>query len=223
MSVADVAARIQHTNVRPETTRRQIEQLVTESLEHRFQGVMVNPIWAPLAARLLEGSGMRVCTAFDFPMGGSTTEVVAQAVAQARRQGADEVDVMTKPGWLRSGMHSEYQRHLAEVVAAADGAPVKAMLEAGLLEDEELRTAVELCAEAGVSFLKNSSGYGGGDATPELVRRLVELAAGRMGVKASGGIRTRESAEALLEAGADLLGSSSGVAIVSGGRGEAGY
>jgi deoxyribose-phosphate aldolase len=104
-------------------------------------------------------------------------------------------------------------------VSAAEGAPVKAMLEAGLLAPDELARAVELAAEAGVSHVKNSSGFGGGDATPELISELRRLAAGRVGVKASGGIRSREDAEALLAAGADLLGSSAGVRIVTGATG----
>jgi deoxyribose-phosphate aldolase len=118
-------------------------------------------------------------------------------------------------------MQQEYRNHLAAVMSAAEGAPVKAMLEAGLLTSDELARAVELAVDAGVSYVKNSSGFGGGDATPELVSELRRLAAGRVGVKASGGIRTREDAEALLAAGADLLGSSAGVRIVTGAAGPA--
>jgi deoxyribose-phosphate aldolase len=120
-------------------------------------------------------------------------------------------------------MHAEYRQHLRSVVQAADGAPVKAMLEAALLTPEELATAVELCAEAGVTFLKNSSGYWGGQATPDLITELVRLSRGRLRVKASGGIRTMDQAVALLEAGAELLGSSAGVAILSGGKGTSSY
>jgi len=214
--VTELAGRLQHTNVRPDATRADVERLLTESLEHGFHGAMVNPIWVPLAASALAGSGVRVCTALDFPMGGATTGSVAAQASEVRRLGADEVDVMTKVGWLRSGMEAEYREHLAAVVAAADGAPVKAMLEAAQLTPEELARAVELAIDAGVTYVKNSSGFGGGDATPELVRELVRLAAGRVRVKASGGIRTREQAEALVEAGAELLGSSAGVAIVGG-------
>lgn len=216
-----LAGRLQHTNVRPDATRADIERLLAECLEHGFHGAMVNPIWVPMAASALAGSSVRVCTALDFPMGGGTTGAVSAQAAEARRLGADEVDVMTKVGWLRSGMETQYREHLAAIVAAAEGAPVKAMLEAALLTPDELARAVELAAEAGVTYVKNSSGFGGGDATPELVRELVRLASGRVRVKASGGIRSREQAEALVAAGADLLGSSAGVAIVAGGRGEA--
>ena len=211
-----MAGRIQHTDVRPEATRADIERLLAECVEHGFQGAMVNPIWVRLAAPALEGTPVRLCTALDFPMAGATTSSVARAAAHARAEGAQEIDVMTKVGWLRSGMHAEYRQHLRSVVQAADGAPVKAMLEAALLTPEELAKAVDLCAEAGVTFLKNSSGYGGGQATPELITELVRLSRGRLRVKASGGIRTMGQAVALLEAGAELLGSSAGVAIVTG-------
>ena len=221
MTAETIAAHIQHTNVRPEASVADIEQLLAECLEHGFNGAMVNPIWLPLASATLKGSPIRVCTALDFPMGGATTTTVAEQAAQARRSGAQEIDVMTKVGWLKSGMEAEYREHLAAVVSAADGAPVKAMLEAGLLTPDELDRAVELSVEAGVSYMKNSSGFGGGDATPKLISELRRLAAGRVRVKASGGIRTKQDAEALLAAGADLLGSSAGVRIVTGAVGPA--
>jgi deoxyribose-phosphate aldolase len=215
----DLAPYLQHTNVRPEATRADIERLLSECLEHGFDGAMVNPIWVPLAAETLQGTGVRVCTALDFPMGGATTASVAREAAEARELGAEQIDVMTRPGWLRSGMLTEYRDHLAAVVRAAEGAPVKAMLEAALLDEAELARAVDLCAEAGIAFVKNSSGFGGGDATPELIATLWRLAGGRVRVKASGGIRTREAAERLIEAGADLLGSSASVRIVGGAPG----
>lgn len=219
MTAESIAAHIQHTNVRPEASRADLDRLLAECLEHGFNGAMVNPIWLPLAAATLKGSSVRVCTALDFPIGGATTATVAGAAAEALRSGAQEIDVMTKVGWLKAGLEGEYRDHLAAVVSAAEGAPVKAMLEAGLLTSDELARAVELAVEAGVSYVKNSSGFGGGDATPELVSELRRLAAGRLGVKASGGIRTWEDAEALLAAGADLLGSSAGVRIVTGAAG----
>jgi deoxyribose-phosphate aldolase len=212
----ELAARLQHTNVRPDATREDVERLLTECLEHGFDGAMVNPIWVSLAAETLAGSPVKVCTALDFPMGGGTTTTVAGAAAEARELGAAQIDVMTKVGWLRSGMEREYRGHLAAVVAAAGGAPVKAMLEAGQLTSRQLARAVDLCVDAGVAYVKNSSGFGGGDATPELVGELGRLAAGRVRVKASGGIRTPEAAVALIEAGAELLGSSASVAIVTG-------
>ncbi len=213
LSVSEVAARIQHTNVRPDATRADIERLVAECAEAGFGAVVVNPIWLPLAVKRVEGTPVRVCTALDCPTGGETTATVVRATAEARQAGAHEIDVMTKVGWLRSEMDVAYRQHLAAVVKAAEGIPVKAMLEAMLLTAHELALAVELCADAGVSYLKNSSGFDGGHANPKLIAQLVKLAAGRMKVKAAGGIRTLDQARDLLEAGADLLGSSASVTI----------
>jgi deoxyribose-phosphate aldolase len=216
----EIAGRIQHTNVRPDATREDIERLLAECLDHRFNGAMVNPVWVPLAQSTLRGSPVLVCTALDFPMGGGTTASVAAAAAEAIQLGAEQIDVMTKVGWLKSGMESEYASHLAAVVAAAEGRPVKAMLEVALLSEPEVRRAVELCSDVGVAYVKNSSGYGGGDATPEIVDKLVRASRGRVKVKASGGIRSREQALALLGAGADLLGASGSVGIVTGPGGD---
>lgn len=217
MTRAEIAARIQHTNVKPDATISDVERLLAECLQHRFDGAMVNPIWIPLARERLAGSGVKVCTALDFPIGGGTTQVVAAATAAAVEAGADQIDVMTKVGWLKSGMDVAYRDHLKAVVEAARGAPVKAMLEASLLNASELARAVDLCVEAGIFFVKNSSGYGGGDASVGIITRLVELAGGRVGVKASGGIRSYTAAVALADAGAALLGASASVAIVANG------
>ncbi len=223
MTPSDVAARIQHTNVRPQATQADIEQLLAECVTHGFDGAMVAPIWVPTAVDGLAGTGVKVCTAFDYPMGGDTTASVVNAVAAAIDAGADEVDVMTKIGWLKGGMHAEYRDHLAAIADAAGEAPVKAMLEVALLKSTEVATAVDLCVDAGIRYVKNSSGYGGGDASPEIIRRLADRAAGRTGVKASGGIKTLDAAIALLEAGAGLLGASGSVDIVTRGRGDGEY
>jgi deoxyribose-phosphate aldolase len=215
MTVAEVARRIQHTNVRPDATHADIERLLAECVAHGFHAAVVSPIWLARAVKTLDGTGVRVCTALDLPLGGETTATVVRAAAEARHAGAEEIDVMAKVGWLRSEMDIAYRMHLAAVVGAADGAPVKAVLETAMLKKGEVALAVELCADAGISYLKNSSGLNGGEATPEAVRDLVRLARGRMKVKASGGIRTLQSAEALFAAGADLIGTSSGVQVLS--------
>jgi deoxyribose-phosphate aldolase len=215
MTVAEVARRIQHTNVRPDATQADIERLLAECVAHSFHGAVVSPIWLARAVKTLDGTGVRVCTALDLPLGGETTATVVRAAAEARHAGAEEIDVMAKVGWLRSEMDIAYRMHLAAVVGAADGAPVKAVLETAMLRKGEVALAVELCADAGISYLKNASGLNGGNASPEAVRDLVRLARGRMKVKASGGIRTLQAAEALFAAGADLIGTSAGVQVLS--------
>lgn len=222
MTPAEIAARIQHTNVKPDATAADIERLCAECLEHEFDGAMVNPIWVPLATERLRGSRVKVCTALDFPMGGGTIDSVAAAAAESAVLGAAQIDVMTKPGWLKSAMDDRYRAHLTAVVSAA-GVPVKAMLEVAQLTDDELDRAVEHCVAAGIDYIKNSSGYGGGDATAAVVTRLKGLASGRVEVKASGGIRSLEAALSLLEAGATLLGASRSVEIVTGKTATGGY
>ena len=216
MRVADIAACIQHTNVRPDATRGDIDSLLDECVEHGFDGAMVAPIWVAYAAARLDGTTVKVCTAFDYPMGGSTTRSVAAQVGEAANSGAAQVDVMTKVGWLKSGMRAEYRDHLSAIVAAADGRVVKAMLEVALLEQDELATAVDLCVDAGIHYIKNSSGYGGGNATVDIVTELFRLAKGRVLVKASGGIKTFDDAVALIEVGSRMLGASASVGIVTG-------
>lgn len=215
MTVAEVARRIQHTNVRPEATQADIERLLAECVAHGFHATVVSPIWLPLAVKSLDGTAVRVCTALDLPLGGETTATVVRAAGEARHAGAEEIDVMAKIGWLRSEMDIAYRMHLAAVVGAADGAPVKAVLETAMLTKGEVALAVELCADAGITYLENASGWNDGEATPGIVSDLIKLARGRMKVKASGGIRALDGAQALLAAGADLLGTSAGVEILS--------
>ncbi len=223
MTPAEVASCIQHTNVKPDATRADIERLLQECVDLGFDGAMVNPIWVPTARTELTGTGVKVCTALDFPMGGGTTDSVAFAAAASVDAGADQIDVMTKVGWLKSGLDVEYRNHLTSIVEAAGGAPVKAMLEVAILGEDLLARAVELCIDAGISYVKNSSGYGGGSASVEVVSTLANLAGGRVKVKASGGIKTLATATALLEAGAELLGASASVGIVKRGSGEGTY
>lgn len=223
MTTVEVASHIQHTNVNPGATQADIERLLQECLEFGFDGAMVNPIWIPTAVSRLAGTGVKVCTALDFPMGGGTTESVASAAAAAVDAGAEQIDIMTKVGWLKSGLEFEYRDHLATVVESVPGYPVKAMLEVALLGRELLPRAVELCIDAGIAYLKNSSGYGGGSADVAVVESLTKLAGGRVAVKASGGIKTMDQAVALLAAGAELLGASASVGIVTSGSGQGSY
>jgi deoxyribose-phosphate aldolase len=204
-----VAARIQSTRLGPEVTREDVERLLEDCVQRGFHAAVVSPIWIPLAVRTLEGTDVRVCTALDFPLGGDTTATVTRAAAEARRAGAHEIDVMTKVGWLKSKMDVAYRQHLAAVVKAAGGAPVKAVLETALLTRHEIALAVELCADAGVAYAANSTDEVGGEATRDQITELTKLARGRMKVKASGGIRSLEQAAALMAAGADLVGTSS--------------
>lgn len=212
-----VAAKIQHTLVSPDANKEDIERICREALTYGFDGVMVQPTWIALARQLLKGSKVKVCTALGYPMGGSSTFVKVAETRDVFAAGADEIDFMPNFGWLKSGYHEQFKQEIAAVVKAAEGRVVKIMLEFGMLEAEEKELVARLAKEAGVTYLKNSSGWGkGGHATVEDIQLLKRIAAGETGVKASGGIRTFEDAVRILEAGAQLIGTSGSVKIVTG-------
>ncbi len=222
--VSAVAARIQHTLVSPDANEADIHRLCEDCLQHNFDGAMVQPCWVPLARSLLGGSSVKVCTAFGYPMGGDGLFTKVAAVRDCVAFGADEINFMPNLGFLKSGYLDRLGEEIATVVRAAEGRVVMVMLELGMLSDEEGRRAAELSIEAGVAYVKNSSGYGkGGKASVEVVNKLKRWVGDRVKIKASGGIRTFEQAVALLEAGADLLGTSASVAIVRGDRGKGEY
>lgn len=207
-----VAARIQHTLIRTDATRNDVLRHCRECLEYGFDAVMVGGDWLPLARTF----PVKVASALDFPLAAMTT---GGRVAEARAlvaAGAQEIDVGCKIGWLKSGLESEFRNDLVAVVRAAAPARVKVMLELPLLEPVERERAVDLAVEAGVAYVKNASSGAVGKATPEQMRFLRARVPQGVGVKASGGIATLKLAVSLLEAGADLLGSSAGVAIASG-------
>ncbi|PSQ15396.1 deoxyribose-phosphate aldolase [Halobacteriales archaeon QS_8_69_26] len=223
-SPSDVAATIQHTEVGPTADRDRIRELCEECAEYGFDGAMVLPCWVPLAREELAGTDVTVCSAAGFPMGGDGRIAKAVAVRDAVAAGAAEVDVMPNVGFLKSGLDDRLLAEMELVVEASGDATCKAMCELGALDDDEAGRMVDLAVEAGFDYVKTSSGWGeGGKATVERVRFLRERVPEHVGVKASGGIRTLDDANDLLDAGAELLGSSSGVAIVSGGEGDGEY
>lgn len=213
----EIAKKIQHTNVNPELTREDIKSLCMDCLQYGFDGVMLQPAWITDAKKHLEGSKVKVCTALGYPMGGATTEAKVYEAKNIFALGADQLDFMTNIGFLKSGMYDEYRNEIGEIVKAAEGRVTKIMLEFGMLTQEEKKIAAQLAIEAGITYVKNSSGWGkGGHATVEDIKLLKEVAGDKALVKASGGIRDMESAVALLNAGASLLGTSAGVNIVTG-------
>ncbi|WP_172371718.1 deoxyribose-phosphate aldolase [Sporosarcina jiandibaonis] len=213
----EIASKIQHTDVNPDVTREDIIKLTNDCMEFKFDGVMLQPCWIEEAKVLLAGSDVKVCTALGFPMGGLTTKSKAREMAEVVALGAEQVDFMPNFGFFKSGMYEEFEHELREIVKAADGRVTKVMLEFGMLTQEEKVKAAEIALNAGVTYLKNSSGWGkGGHATIEDVQLLKEIAGDKALVKASGGIRDFESATSILNAGAVLLGTSAGVKIVTG-------
>lgn len=213
----ELAKKIQHTNVNPELTREDILGLCDDCKKFGFDGVMLQPAWITTAKKALQETDIKVCTALGYPMGGSTTEAKVFEAKNCFELGADQLDFMANIGFIKGHMYADYRDQIAAIVKAANGRTTKIMLEFGMLTHEEKIKAAELAIEAGISYVKNSSGWGkGGKATVEDIKLLKEIAGEKALVKASGGIRTREQALDLLDAGASLLGTSAGPAIMTG-------
>ena len=220
----DLSPLIDHTLLKAEATGAQVETLCAEALQHGFASVCVNPLWVPLAASRLKGSPVRTCTVVGFPLGASTTRAKAHEAEAALEDGAQEVDMVLAIGAAKAGDWDSVRRDL-EALRSAVPAPavLKVILETCLLTDAEKEQASVLALEAGLDFVKTSTGFSTGGATEAdvaLMRRTVGTA---MGVKASGAVRTYEGALRMVLAGATRLGLSASVAVVQGGAGTGTY
>ncbi|MFC0522559.1 deoxyribose-phosphate aldolase [Pontibacillus salicampi] len=221
---AKLAKMIDHTQLKPDTSREKIEQICEEAKEYGFASVCVNPYWVTLCAELLEGTDVKVCTVIGFPLGANTKELKAYETKQAIENGATEVDMVINIGALKSGDYETVKHDIEAVVRATEGkALTKVIIETSLLTDEEKEKACELAKEAEADFVKTSTGFSGGGATVEDVRLMRKTVGEEMGVKASGGVRDRQGADDIVEAGATRIGASAGVQIVSGGQGSSDY
>ncbi|MDN5707948.1 MAG: deoxyribose-phosphate aldolase [Planococcus sp. (in: firmicutes)] len=215
--MTNIASLIDHTLLKAEATAPQIEQLCKEAAEYNFASVCVNPAWVALAAKQLDESEVKVCTVIGFPLGASTSETKAFETKDAIEKGAGEIDMVLNIGALKSGQEDVVKADVEAVVNAAKGkAIVKVILEICLLTDEEIKLASRLSKEAGADFVKTSTGFSTGGATVEAVRLMRETVGPDLGVKASGGVRSLEDVEKMVEAGATRIGASSGVQIMQG-------
>lgn len=211
-----LARKIDHTLLKPEATKEQIEKLCDEAKTYRFYSVCVNPSWVETATELLKGTDVKVCTVIGFPLGATTTEVKREETKDAIAKGATEVDMVIPVGKLKSGQDEAVKADIAAVVEAAkDQALVKVIIETCLLTEEEKVKACKLAVEAGADYVKTSTGFSTGGATVEDIRLMRQTVGPDIGVKASGGIRDLKTANAMIEAGASRIGASSSVAIVS--------
>jgi deoxyribose-phosphate aldolase len=219
-----VAKMIDHTNLRPEATRQQIVELCREAREFGFITVVVNAAYVQVAVEQLRGCGTAVATVVGFPLGATLTSVKRFEAAEALRLGAREIDMVMNIGALKSGDREQVLsdiRDVADVTHSHQGL-LKVILETGLLTDEEKKIACELSVKAGAAFVKTSTGFLGGGATIADVALMRRIVGPNIGVKASGGIRTAADARAMIEAGANRIGTSSGVKIIQELRGQAG-
>lgn len=210
----EFAKRIHNTLVAPEATLAELEVFCGEAKAYGFGAVVVQGCWTREVKSAL-GDSVKLSVGVGFPMGGVTTESKVLEIRETSKMGADMFDVMPNIGYLKSGMHHRFRDDIAAMVDAAGGRPVRVMLEFAILERGEKVKAAKLSEEAGVAGVKNSSGWGrGGPATVEDIRLLRESVSSRVHVKASGGIRNLDTSLAMVEAGADFLGTRAGVAII---------
>ncbi len=212
-----LASLIDHTLLKPEATRDQVEVLCREAAQFCFASVCVNPVWVPLCAEMLRGTGVKVCTVIGFPSGAHSPDVKSYETRRAVEQGAEEVDMVINIGALKSKDYALVENDIRGVVQAAGrDTIVKVILETSLLTREEKIMGSSLSKAAGADFVKTSTGFAGGGATVEDVQLMRETVGPDIGVKASGGIRSKEDAEAMVEAGANRIGASAGIKIVRG-------
>jgi len=220
----DLAKYIDHTALKPETTADDIDKLCREAAQYKFASVCINPTWVKRSASNLRGTDVKVCTVIGFPLGANTAEIKAMEARRAIRDGAREVDMVVNVGALKSGDHATVLTDIEKVVDSAHeaGVIVKVILETSLLTDEEKVIASSLAKQAKADFVKTSTGFGGGGATVYDVALMRETVGPDMGVKASGGVRTKSDVEDMIAAGATRIGASAGVQIVSGDQGDSG-
>lgn len=211
----DLAKMIDHTLLKPQATREDIARLASEARQYGFASVCVNPCWVPVAAQELTGTEVKVCTVIGFPLGASSTQVKVFETQDAIDHGAAEIDMVIAIGRLKAGEDTAVESDICAVVEAARGkALVKVIIETCLHTDDEKVRACMLAVRAGADFVKTSTGFSTGGARPEDVALMRKTVGKTAGVKASGGIRSKEDALRMVAAGADRLGTSAGVLII---------
>lgn len=219
-----LAKYIDHTQLKPDTTKEKIAQIINEAREYGFASICVNPYWVPYCYNNLKDTDVKVCTVIGFPLGASSTETKVFETNQAIKDGATEVDMVINIGELKSGNDDVVKKDIESVVIAAKGrALTKVIIETSLLTDDEKIRACKLAKEAGADFVKTSTGFSGGGATIKDVKLMRETVGSEMGVKASGGVRDLETTQAMIDAGATRIGASAGVDIISGNKGTTDY
>ncbi len=213
---ADMAKLIDHTMLKPEATRAEVIALCEEAAKHKFASVCVNTTWVPVCKALLANTGVMVCAVVGFPLGAMVPTAKAYEAREAVRQGAKEIDMVINIGALKSKDYETVFEDICRVVKAAAPAGVKVILETSALTRDEKIIACTLSKLAGAAFVKTSTGFGKGGATVEDVELMRGIVGNDVGVKASGGVRTAEDVLRMAQAGANRIGASASVAIVTG-------
>jgi deoxyribose-phosphate aldolase len=216
---AELASLIDHTLLKPDAGETDVQRLCAEAQAYGFASVCVNPSWVRLCSKILVNASPRVCTVIGFPLGNNRTEVKVREAELALQDGAEEFDMVLHVGLLKQADIAYVEHDIAAVIVSlkknSDDNIVKVILETCLLTDAEIAAACRIAERAGADFVKTSTGFSKGGATIEAVRLMRGVVGQSMGVKASGGVRDRVSALAMIDAGANRLGTSSSIAIVS--------
>lgn len=219
----NLAKYIDHTILKPNATKEEVEVVCNEAKQYEFASVCVNQYYTKYVSGQLDGSGVKVCTVVGFPLGAVSKEVKAFETSKAIEDGAEEIDMVINVGALKDKEYEIVLDDIKAVVAASGDKLVKVIIETCLLSDEEKVKACELAVEAGANFVKTSTGFSTGGATVADVSLMKNTVGNRALVKASGGVRGYETAVEVIEAGADRIGASSGIAIVTHGKSDANY
>jgi len=211
----DIANLIDHTNLYPQASQADIIKLCEEAVKYKFLSVCINPVYVPLAVSILKNKSPRVCTVIGFPLGAISGEMKFAEARFLIHQGADELDMVLNIGALKENKIEIIKNDIEKVVNAADGNCVKVIIETYLLDKEEKILACNLVQDCGANFVKTSTGFSRGGATIEDVKLIKKTVGDHMGIKASGGIKTKEAVLSFIDAGANRIGTSSGVEIIS--------
>ncbi len=206
---------IDHTLLKPDAKPADIEKLCDEAKRNKFAAICVNPIFVEQAAMLLRGSGTAIATVVGFPLGASTTSAKALETSNAVENGATEIGMVMPIGLFKAGKFDQVREDISEVVKAASTKSVKVILETCLLTDREIAEASTMAADSGATYIKTSTGFADGGATVEAVEIIKRAVGDRCKIEASGGIKTRDAALMMIDAGAARIGTSSGIAIVN--------
>jgi len=205
---------IDHTLLKADATKQQIVKLCEEAKEYDFASVCVNPSWCELASEILKGTDVKTCVVVGFPLGSMTTDAKVAETKDAIEKGADEVDMVIQVGRLKDGDDAYVTEEIRRLKQACGDKVLKVIIEACLLNDEEKKRACLDASNAGADFVKTSTGFSTGGATVEDVRLMKATVGDKMQVKAAGGIRTKEQMDAMIEAGAERIGTSNGIALL---------
>lgn len=210
----EISKLIDHTILKPDATEVEVKQICQEAKEYKFKSVCVNSTYVKYVSEQLKGSEVLTCSVVGFPLGAVTTEVKSYETSRAIKDGADEIDMVINIGKLKDGKYEEVLKDIESVVESAQARTVKVIIETCLLKDEEKIKACELSVQAGAHYVKTSTGFSTAGAKEVDVKLMRKVVGDKLGVKASGGIRSLEDAERMINVGASRIGASSGVKIV---------